>query len=253
MPIAPQTANLTTTGATPATGIAMLSKPQTDTLSLWQISGTYGTVTGVFEGTLDAAPASGGNWFTLTAIPLTTSAATASAVAPADNSTVGWAVPCAGLTAVRFRVTAIASGTAIMTYSSTTVIDGPHLNQSITSVGSSSPVFTGTVTEAAPGASTPAAGTTTTDAGVLPAGTSSCYPTTAADGTKGVRINAADQVTGRRFLIGNGVSNQTLKVYAPSGGTINGAAADAAYVTASGKGAYVECLSGAGNTWFAIG
>ena len=53
-----------------------------------------------------------------------------------------------------------------------------------------------------PGASTAAAGTTTADAGVLPAGTSSVYPTTAADDTKGVRMHGADQVTGRLVFIG---------------------------------------------------
>lgn len=103
------------------------------------------------------------------------------------------------------------------------------------------------------GASTAAAGSTTTDAGLLPAGTAQTYPTTAADGTKGVRISASDKVTGRTIFVGNGVAAQTLKIYPPTGGTINGAAADAAYVTASGKGALLKCLSSAGNTWLALG
>jgi hypothetical protein len=101
------------------------------------------------------------------------------------------------------------------------------------------------------GASTAAAGTTTTDAGVLPAGTATTYPTTAANGTTGVRINAADKVTGRMLFIGNGVSNQILKVYAPSGGTINGAAGDAAFSSVSGKGVVIQCLNSAANTWLA--
>jgi predicted RecA/RadA family phage recombinase len=101
------------------------------------------------------------------------------------------------------------------------------------------------------GASTAAAGSTTTDAGVLPAGTATTYPTTAADDTKGVRVNAADKVTGRRLFIGNGVSNKILKVYPPSGGTINGAAADAAFSSVSGKGVIIECLSSGSNTWLA--
>lgn len=103
------------------------------------------------------------------------------------------------------------------------------------------------------GASTAGAGTTTADAGVLPAGTAFILPTTGANGTVGVRIDVADKVTGRVLYIGNGVSNAVLKIYAPSGGTINGAAGDAAYSTASGKGALVVCLSGSGNTWLAIG
>lgn len=104
----------------------------------------------------------------------------------------------------------------------------------------------------AAGASTAAAGTTTADAGVLPAGTSSVYPTTAADDTKGVRIHATDKVAGRMLFIGNGVSNKILKVYPASGGTINGAAADAAFSSVSGGGVIVVCLSASGaGSWLA--
>lgn len=102
-----------------------------------------------------------------------------------------------------------------------------------------------------PGASTAAAGSSTSDAGALPAGTSRFYPTTAADDTKGVKIDVADQVTGRTLFIGNGVSNKILKVYGPTGAVINGAAADAAFSSVSGKGVWIKCLSGSGNTWSA--
>lgn len=101
------------------------------------------------------------------------------------------------------------------------------------------------------GASTAAAGSTTADAGALPAGTASVYPTTAADDTKGVLINDADKVTGRILFIGNGVANKILKVYPASGGTINGAAANAAFLSVSGKGVMVVCLSSSSNTWLA--
>lgn len=87
----------------------------------------------------------------------------------------------------------------------------------------SSGIANTTTLTAASGASTAAAGTTTSDAGVLPAATASFYPTTGADDAKGVRIHADDKVTGRVLFIGNGVSNKILKVYVPSGGTINGA------------------------------
>lgn len=100
-----------------------------------------------------------------------------------------------------------------------------------------------------PGASTAAAGSVTGDATVLPAGTSGIYPVTAADDTKGVRLHADDAVTGRVIRIANLVSNKILKVYPPTGGTINGAAANAAFSTASGAGVTLVCLSGAGNTW----
>jgi hypothetical protein len=101
------------------------------------------------------------------------------------------------------------------------------------------------------GASTAAAGTTVADAGALPAATGGIYPTSAADDTKGVKVNVADQVTGRVLLIGNGVSNKILKVYGPSGAVINGAAADAAFSSVSGKGVTIVCLSETGNTWLA--
>jgi len=101
------------------------------------------------------------------------------------------------------------------------------------------------------GASTAAAGTTTSDAGALPAGTASVYPTTGADDTKGVVIHASDKVTGRKIFIGNGVSNKILKVYPASGGTINGAGADVAFSSASGKGVVIVCLSSGSNTWLA--
>lgn len=101
------------------------------------------------------------------------------------------------------------------------------------------------------GGSTAAAGSTTTDAGVLPAGTAQTYPTSAADDTTGVRIHANDKVTGRMLFIGNNVSNKILKVYPPTGGTINGASANAAFSSVSGKGVIVQCTSSGSNTWLA--
>jgi hypothetical protein len=99
------------------------------------------------------------------------------------------------------------------------------------------------------GASTAAAGSVSSTAGVLPAGTSSVYPTTAADGTKGVRVSATDQVSGKVLFIGNGVVAGVLKVYPPTGGTVNGSGVDAAFVTTAGKGAILICLSSSANTW----
>lgn len=111
--------------------------------------------------------------------------------------------------------------------------------------------FVAAVRSPTPGASTAAAGTTTADAGVLPAATAKVYPTTAADGTKGVRVHADDKVTGRMLFIGNGVSTTVLKVYGPSGAAINGAAADAAFSGVSGKGVILYCLDATANTWLA--
>ncbi len=99
------------------------------------------------------------------------------------------------------------------------------------------------------GASTIALGSTVSDAAPLPAGTGNVYPVTAADDAVGVVLTASDRVTGRRIYIGNYVSNKILKVYGPSGAVINGASADAAFSSASGKGVMMICLSGPGNTW----
>lgn len=101
------------------------------------------------------------------------------------------------------------------------------------------------------GGSTAAAGSTNADATALPAGTAHIYPTTGADDAKGVILTSSDQVTGRTILIGNGVSNKILKVYPPSGGSINGASANAAFSSASGKGVIIVCLSSGSNTWLA--
>lgn len=111
--------------------------------------------------------------------------------------------------------------------------------------------FTATTAIVVAGASTVALGTNTGTAAALPAGTSSVYPTTAADDTVGVVVSASDKVTGRLLFIGNGVSNKILKVYPAAGGTINGAGADVAFSSASGKGVILYCLSSVANTWLA--
>jgi hypothetical protein len=64
-----------------------------------------------------------------------------------------------------------------------------------------------------------------------------------------VRINGADKVDGKMLFIGNGASAAVLKVYPPTGGTINGAAVDAAYSSGSGRGSHLICLSSSANTW----
>jgi hypothetical protein len=101
------------------------------------------------------------------------------------------------------------------------------------------------------GASTAAAGTNAGTAAALPSVSSDVYPTTASDGTKGLMLSSNDKITGRQFFIGNGVSNHPIIVYPPTGGTINGAAANTGYTGVSGAGVWVTCLSGSGNTWFA--
>lgn len=99
------------------------------------------------------------------------------------------------------------------------------------------------------GADTAAAGSATGDAGVLPARTSNVYTATGADDTKGVRIHADDDVAGTTLIVLNAVNNKILKIYPPTGGTVNGGAANAAFSTASGGHAHLYCS--APGTWFA--
>lgn len=102
-------------------------------------------------------------------------------------------------------------------------------------------------------ASVAAAGSTAGDAGAL-AGNRKVYVVSAADDTKGVIMSAADATPGNAIYIANMVSNKILKVYPPTGGTINGASANAAYSTTSGIGVHLICLAATatGGTWAAL-
>ena len=94
-----------------ATGSVYLPKPAADTLVNVQVNGTYGTVSLVFEGSLNGAT-SAASWFALPAGDMTTGASNVTGtVSPIDNATYAWRIPCEGCLGVRVRVTAIASGT----------------------------------------------------------------------------------------------------------------------------------------------
>ena len=83
-----------------------------------------------------------------------------------------------------------------------------------------------------------AAGSDETDAAEI---TERVTKVTGADAAKGVILPAAGDV-GETFLIWNG-ANAVLLVYPPSGGTINNAAADAAYSLAANAVALVVRVS----------
>lgn len=223
-----------TSGSLNAAGNVTLTVSPGDLTGTIQVSGTYGSNTYVIEVTEDSS--SFGAWPCFQGLTPTTGT-----ISPADNSTVVYKVPLGNFTAMRLRRTdTLGTGT---------------LNVNLASSAAQFPFAI--VVQTAPavnsiGVSTAATGTTTANAGALPSG-SKIYPTTAADDTKGVIINSGDQITGYVFTVGNGVSNKILKVYPPSGGSINGAAADAAYSSASGKSVRMECLSATANTWFAMG
>ena len=206
---------------------------------------------------------------TVATTPQTITSASASALVVGPNGTTNPALrvdaaAASAATGLKITAAAAASGLAVAVISS-----GTNENLTVDAKGSGTITIgatsTGAVTIGATsqalvvpgpltrgvGGSTAAAGSSTSDAGALPSGTAGVYPTTGADDTKGVIISTSDKVTGRTLFVGNGVSNKILKVYPPSGGTINGASADVAFSTASGKGAIVVCLSSGGNTWLA--
>lgn len=110
------------------TGSVTLTKDPFHTGVVAAISGTYGTVTFVFEGTID-----GTNWFAVGAVRVDTLAVVNGSIAPSDNAEQCWFLQTAGLSGVRARVTAIASGTATFTLHSASYVGVPV--QAITTTG----------------------------------------------------------------------------------------------------------------------
>lgn len=89
-----------------------------------------------------------------------------------------------------------------------------------------------------------AAGTTVSDATALSA-TASIHRVTGADGTAGVKF--ATSTAGQFDIILNATAG-VLKVYAASGGTVNGGSVDAAFSALTGI-KPILCYSTAANTW----
>lgn len=213
------------------TGSVTLTKPAPDTLTVVQISGTYGTCTFVFEGSID-----GTNFFALAAHRYDTGALVSGTIAPSDDAEQAWAVPSVGLVKIRARVTALSTGTATFTLHSGAFVGlPPTLSLSSGTFGATT--FAGDVSVDA-GAellikdvgTVAAAGSAQGDAASL-----ATYQTTyvsAADGTKGVVLPAA--VAGTLRLVYNTHATSGLKVYPASGDDINDGSADAA-VTIEGK------------------
>ena len=99
-------------------------------------------------------------------------------------------------------------------------------------------------------ASTAAAGTNQGTAAALPTLAGDIYPVSGASGTNGVILGAADAVPGRSIWIAN-QSSSALLIYPPSGGTIGGGAANAAFTTVAGHGALIAYLGF--NAWTVLG
>lgn len=88
------------------TGSVTLTLDGKDTRAVIDISGTYGTVTGVLEGSRN-----GTSFFAIPAIDRLTNLSATGTLSPSDNATKCWEVNVHMLKAVRFRTTAVGSGT----------------------------------------------------------------------------------------------------------------------------------------------
>jgi hypothetical protein len=102
------------------TGSATLTKSPGDNLAQFTASGTYGTVTFVFEGTID-----GSNWFPVAANLQSTGAPATGTISPTDDAELCWNILAAGFSGVRLRVTAISSGTFVVTAQSNSIAGLP--------------------------------------------------------------------------------------------------------------------------------
>lgn len=139
-----------TTGSLTTTGSVTLTKPAADTLTQIQISGTYGTVTCVIEGSID-----GTNYFAVAAVDKAAGSVVTSTISPADNSTLLYDVPSAGMVSVRLRATAVASGTVAVAVQSGAYVGLPAVSStSNTTFGNTSVSGTVTVTSASASALT---------------------------------------------------------------------------------------------------
>lgn len=115
----------TTTASLTATGSVALTKKGTDTLTAIEISGTYGSVQFVIEGSVD-----GTNFAPLAATDLSTGLTVTSTISPSDNGVNVWMVSTVLLGQVRARVTSIGSGTVTYTLTAGAFVGTPLVNVS---------------------------------------------------------------------------------------------------------------------------
>lgn len=220
-----------TTGSLTTTGSVTLQKPFTDTLTQVQLSGAYTGVTGVIEGSID-----GTNWAALGAVNNSTRALVANgAVSPVDGSNVTYNVQSAGFQNVRFRATAISSGTLNVFIQSASYIGLPS-DASPTSIPS--PTVTNGITAFAGGGQASAVALTADFNRV----------TTVATGNDSVKLPAA--TAGKQVVVVNAAAANSMNVYPVSGEAINALSANAAFAMAANKTALFTCI--VAGTWNAI-
>lgn len=221
------TATLTTTGATAATGILDLTLAQGDTMAQFGISGTYGTVTFKFYASSD-----GTNFDECAAIRVATGLVVTSTISPSDNTAYVWNVPCAGMAKVRLYITAIASGSVAATVKSFAQVGMAGLGTAPMPTNSgtfSGATFNGTastfsVMPVFPAATVAATGNAIGNAAAVTTGFTAV---TGANNNAAVLLPAA--AAGLCCIIKTTTSGSVLKVFPSVNNAINGAANNAVY------------------------
>lgn len=208
MPATLAATSLTTTSGTPATGIATLTKPASDTLSLFQVSGTYGTVTDIFSGTYD-----GTLWFPINAVNVNDGSPASGTITLTDNSTRLFSIWSPGLTGVRLEVTAIASGTLVVSAQSNSYVGLPNNPTSAVSTYGNM-TASGTITGTSASASALAVGLAGATNPALKVDASTASSAT------GLQVKSAAAAGGLAMSVISSGTNENLKLDAKGSGTL---------------------------------
>lgn len=180
-----------------APGSVTLTKKVVENTAIIAVSGAaYGTMTFVIEGTID-----GTNWFPIAAYDYATGLIVTGTIAPTDNAENCWVANAIGLSGVRARVTAIASGTATFTLSSAS-----YLGQPVLAINNAAASGTGLVNITSASANALAVG---------PAGTTN--PTLQVDASTGsaatgIRIKSAAAASGVAVSVISSGTNENMKI-----------------------------------------
>lgn len=193
------------TGSLTTTGSVTLTKPQTDTSVVAVISGTYGTVTFVFEGTVD-----GTNWFPLVAVAAADGSVATSTISPTDDTERAWTLPAGGLSGVRLRATAVGSGSLDVSIQSEAFV-----SPSVVTASTSSNTASGTtnITSSSATAFTVGLNGTTTPVFVVDDSVSSA--------AVGVKIVGRAAAAGASIVVISGTTNEPLTIDAKGSGALS--------------------------------
>lgn len=186
-----------------------------DTLSRIFLYGTYGTVTGVIEASNDNS-----NWFPVAATDYSTGQLVSGTLTLTDNTSYSWGVDVRNVQYVRFRVTAIASGSVTVVINSERYAEqSPVINVSVNS--SAAQTFTSTSANAlAVGPSGTTNPTLQVDASTASAAT-------------GLKVKSAAAAAGLALSVVSSGTNEALTIDAKGSGTITLAGTSTGNIVAS--------------------